>query len=323
MHFRTLAPAAVAALACLAPVVAASPAQAAPAAPASSATTYTAAPSQSWTYTAPGVTARVTVAQVAGTVYRVSITGTAQTAAPTTIPASTSSGLMVPVGPYRMASGHGVMDLTKTAATFRFDPGYLRSYGGPFTFAGEWVAVVTTAQTSTQAITVGGKTYTIGVHAPAASGRATGQGRRIMESQTYEVDNATLTSPAVVKAYFAADDDGALFHRELAPLWQSRALAKDFREAYTFVTVQVPKNPTVAEKLAAINAALPKGWPQLATTARQAPSGATVDRQHPVQVVTAWELDTAHGAKPTAQGAAAWGPRHTLYETYTASSTHR
>lgn len=114
-----------------------------------------------------------------------------------------------------------------------------------------------------------------------------------------------------------------LRYKELSHLYTNRATARDFREDYAFVTVNVPKNPTQAEKLAALNAALPKGWAKLATTARQSTSAASMDRRHPVQVVAAWELDTAHGARPVAKGAAVWGPRHNLVETYTASSTHR
>lgn len=286
------------------------------------ATTYTAAQSVTYPYRAPGVAATITITRVADTAYSVQITGTAQTARPTVIPVRVSSGLMMATGAYPMASGHGTMALTTSGATFGFHSAYLANYRGPYTFSGSWMTVVTTAQSSRQAITVGGHAYPIGITAPATSARADGRGQRIMVTRTFEVDHSTLSSPAVVKRYFAADDDRHLDYGELAALYKSNAYRRDFRQDYTFITVTVGKDATSGELLAAINRQLPAGWGRLTSTAPQAPTGNTITRRTPVVVTTAWELNTYRGARPV-KGGGAWGPRHNLAEAYTGTSNHR
>lgn len=80
-------------------------------------------------------------------------------------------------------------------------------------------------------------------------------------------------------------------------LYQDPALKRGFSEQYRFVTVTIPKDATVAERNAAINHDLPRGWDGIATTARQSPTIHT-----PIEVTTAWEIQTSKGAKPAPGG---------------------
>lgn len=314
---RSIALAAV--LAGLAPL-AATPAQAAPT-PAAT-TSYTAAESATYPYSARGVRATITITRVADTAYSVSITGTAQTSTPTTIPVKVTSGLMMATGTYPMASRHGTMTLSPATARFAFHRTYTANYTGPYTFSGSWMTVVTTAQTSIQTITIGGHSYRIGVKAPATHARADGKGHRIMVNRTFEVDRAVLSSQPVVVRYFRADDDRRLGFRELSDLYLKNPYRASFHEDYRFVTVRVGKDATPAEVRAAINQKMPRGWAPLTSGAPQSPTRHKATRKAPVIVTTAWELNTRKGAKPQ-PGGAAWGPKRNLQEVYIGTSNHR
>lgn len=296
----------------------------APAASAATSTTYSVqSPRVQYLYRAPGMHATITITQVAGVMYHVDITGQSNKATGISVPATSTSGLMVPVRQQRMASGHGQMNLTDKAAAFTFDQRYLASYGGPFSFSGSWDVVVTSGQSGTQAITVGGRPYPITIKAPAARVAADGQGRRLMETQTFEIERTTITNDATARRFLAIQDDGLQKYGEGTPLYKNPAYRPYFTQQFTFLTAQVPKNATTAELLAAINAAKPKGYDTLTTTARQKPTGAHITRKTPLVITTVNRLDVAHGAKPVAKGALAWGPQHNLVETYVASSNHR
>ena len=291
---------------------------------AATSTTYSVqAPRVQYLYRAPGMHATITITQVAGVMYHVDITGQADQAAGISVPVSNTSGLMVPVRQQRMASGHGQMNLTTSAAVFTFDKSYLASFGGPFSFSGSWDVVVTSGQTGTQTITVGGRAYPITIKTPAAQVTADGQGRRLMETQTFEIERTTITNNATAKKFLAIQDDGLQKYGEGTPLYKNAAYRPYFTQQFTFFTAQVPKNATPAELLAAINRAKPKGYDTLTTTARQKPTGQRITRKTPLVITTVNRLDVAHGAKPIAKGALAWGPKHNLAETYVASSNHR